>query len=423
MKSHPSSYDPYAGNMLIKGLGPILSPEEAGRKLVDLPARPPSDIGSIPRHIRLHMLQDLRRLHLPSLEGIQTHQTMDLMIRQNYKHTDPTLPNTWTLKGGEASQIWKRSGSPAFGAAVEGISGAGKTEAITRALHLFPTIIEHESFPKMVGTHTQVTWISTDVPPGGKPRDLAVALMSAWMRTTGSDRFEDSLQRKSPRSGMAMLEEWRQVASSHFLGFLHLDEVQNFFKLSPLEVRRRVKDRDATQELSVQEDQSLRWLLNLMNVWQIPLLVSGTPDGIGALTKRLSTTERFVTSGFHSFQHFADPLSPTFKKTFLAPLSIYQYVATPLQITDDVTTLIVEKTAGVQRLIIALWVAAHRVAFERKDDDLRIEDFEVAADTLLSPIGPAVIALRSNNPLMMARYEDLTARDQTFWQNFWSKRP
>lgn len=37
--------------------------------------------------------------------------------------------------------------------------------------------------------------------------------------------------------------------------------------------------------------------LYLTNSGQIPLLVSGTPDGIGALTKRLSTLERITTMG------------------------------------------------------------------------------------------------------------------------------
>jgi hypothetical protein len=33
---------------------------------------------------------------------------------------------------------------------------------------------------------------------------------------------------------MRMLNEWLQVASIHFLGVLHLDEIQNFFRIQSL---------------------------------------------------------------------------------------------------------------------------------------------------------------------------------------------
>ena len=101
-------------------------------------------------------------------------------------------------------------------------------------------------------------------------------------------------------------------------------------------------------------------------------------------------------------------------------LARYQYVATPLAVTAELAELIIHLTAGVQRLIIALWIAAHRVAFERKADDLRLEDFQKAADTYLAPIAPAVAALRSNDPKLMARYEDLIRRDDNYWSTFWT---
>jgi len=72
-------------------------------------------------------------------------------------------------------------------------------------------------------------------------------------------------------------------------------------------------------------------------------------------------------------------------------------------------------------LIVALWIAAHRVAFERpKNDVLRIEDFKKAADTYLAPIAPAVAALRSKDPRLMSRYEDLIQRDDHYWGTFWA---
>jgi hypothetical protein len=243
--------------------------------------------------------------------------------------------------------------------------------------------------------------------------------MEAWDRAMGTKRFAHWLDKEKITDGMKALDEWRQVAVSHFLGILHLDEVQNLFKLSSLRQRKDRKHLNEAPELSIVEDQVLRWLLYLTNSGQIPLLVSGTPDGIGALTKRLSTMERITTTGYHAFEPFEDPKAPEFLKTFLGQLSRYQYVRNKIVVDENLASLIIELTGGIQRVIIALWVAAHRVAFERKTDDLRPSDFTEAAKTWLAPLAPAIAALRTKDPEKMARYEDLVRRDTTFWAKFW----
>jgi len=243
--------------------------------------------------------------------------------------------------------------------------------------------------------------------------------MEPWRRITGSKRFDDWLQKEVIRDGIRALDEWRQVAMSHFLGILHLDEVQNFFKLSSLKQRKNRQGKGELPELSIVEDQCLRWVLNLINTGQISVLFSGTPDGIGALTRRLSTLGRLTTMGYHPFDHFADPMAPPFRKTFLEQLGKYQYVRTTLPVDDALAKAIIELSGGIQRFVIALWIAAHRVAFERKSDDLRLDDFRVAALTWLAPLAPAVAALRSGDPEKMARYEDLVVRDTVFWGKFW----
>jgi len=67
------------------------------------------------------------------------------------------------------------------------------------------------------------------------------------------------------------------------------------------------------------------------------------------------------------------------------------------------------------RIVIMLWIAAHRVAFDAGRDELRESDFHLAADSYLSPLKPAVEALRSDEPLKLARYEDLLPRSDPFW--------
>lgn len=417
--AHASS-DPYYGNVLTAGLGPIPSKRDALRQLLFKPTLPPANIDTIPPHVRIHYLMDVRDLHVPSLIERQLLQSVDLMVRRGYRQRDPARAATWARVSNEPL-----NGAillpTAHAAAVEGISGVGKTEGCLRSLYSFPRqLIEHERFPHVAGSFTQVVWLSVEVPASGKSADLARALMSAWDEATGGTRFAEWLGKDRITNGMRALDEWRQVAVAHFLGVLHLDEIQNLFKLGSLERRAKRKGLADAPELSVVEDQVLRWLLYLTNSGQIPLLVSSTPDGIGALSKRLSTLERINTCGYHAFEPFHDHNAHEFRRSFLGTLGRYQYVRKKLSVDDELAKLIFELTGGIQRIIIALWVAAHRVAFERSTDDLRLEDFAVAARTWLAPIAPAVAALRTGDARGMARYEDVVRSDSALWAKFWS---
>lgn len=415
--------DPYFGNILTKGLGPILSRKQAMARMTFLPPQP-GDVSGIPKHIRMHYLMQLRDLHIPSLEGGRLVETVDLIVRPSYRYRDPRNPHTWSVVGNEPLEH-KTPRAPAGAAVAVGHSGTGKTEGILRGFHCYPRqVILHDDFPRLASGLTQVVWISVDVPASGRAQDLARNLMRAWDAAMAAHvpnippRFSEILS-KSRGDGGQMLDEWRQVAASHFLGILHLDEIQNFFKLQTLEKRRNRKNAEGGLELSIVEDQCLKWILTLTNTWQIGLLVSGTPDGVGALTKRLSNVQRFVTSGYHQFPHFESADDPFFANVLFPQLMKYQFVKHPLPKSDDLAKLVIELSGGILRLVIALWVAAHRVAFERNSDKLLAEDFKRAAATYLAPIGPAVAALRSRDPKLMARYEDLIVRDDGYWATFW----
>lgn len=423
-----NAMDPYADNVLTQNLGPILSREQALTKLRFVP-KPPGDMSGIPKHVRLHMLMVVRDLHLPSLEGARVLETTDLVIRQGYRYRDPTKAATWGVVSNDPLAALRQR-APAMAAVVVGHSGVGKTAAIYKAFDCYKNqVIEHETFPRLKGKHYQMVYLSVDVPASGRAVDLAANLMIAWDNAV-SQALPDAERRFAPtlakerRDGAKLMDEWRQVAVTHFLGGLHLDEVQNFFKIPSLERRQKIKStksdaNDMSLELSIIEDQALKNVLTLANTWQIPLIASGTPDGVGALTKRLSNVQRFVTSGYHKMSEFSGATDPFFIE-FMDTLGTYQFVVKRLPIDHQLRALVYSLTAGIQRLIVALWIAAHRVAFERKEDALRIEDFKKAAETYLAPVGPAVSALLSKDPHRMRRYEDLMPRDDGYWMTFWS---
>jgi hypothetical protein len=418
-------YDPYRGNILIEGLGPIPEPKDVLARLLRMPEIPPS-VGNIPMHVRLHALTDLQNLHIPSLVDSQIFQTIDLMTKAGYRDRDPSKPTTWTTVAGQVvPPVSIRL--PGKAATVVGHSGTGKTQGISRGLEFYPAqVIRHEIFPEVIGPHYQMVFLSVDVPASGRLADLARNIMVAWdqaMRKHVKDyvaRFDSQTLNKT--SGPAMMDEVRGVAVSHFLGVLHLDEVQNFFKLIAL--RNRKKNVSGENELAIVEEQCLREVLALINTWGIPVIFSGTPEGVGQLSRRFSNMQRFSSYGYHQIdRHCVSDNHDDFDKSeygsFVHQLMRYQYVKKPLDCDYEVGRLMIELTGGIKRIMTALWFAAHRVAFSKNNDFLSPDHLKEAASMYLKPIQGAINALNSGKPEDVARFDDLINTCPEIWSSIW----
>lgn len=412
-----STQNPYQGNILIERLRPILSREQALSALTYHPAKP-KDVENVPLHIRLHYLMMLRELHIPSSEEARLQETVDLLIRNSLHLQNPACSQTWGSLMGE--EIYGRRPKPsALAALIAGFPGTGKTSAAKHILGTYEQVIEHSTFPMSSKPLKQVVWVSCDVPASGRATHFAESLMRAWDLASGENRFANWLGR-SHRDGPQMINEWCQVASSQFLAILHLDEIQNFFKNPTLARRRSSKASGEKLELSLVEDACLKLILYLINTKQISLLFSGTPDGVEALTKRLSTIQRFTTGGYHHFKHFETEHDPYFRHIFLPDLIEYQFVAKPIKLSDDLAKKIFYLSGGLLRIIIALWISAHRIAFERAADDLTLNDFDTAAKKFLAPLQPIISAIHSRDPTKISQHDDLLREDNQFWSAFWS---
>lgn len=427
--------DPVSENILIRPLGPTLEIHEAMMRMTKRPPLP-RNVATMARSVRLHHLLSVLDLHIPSEEEGRLQRTIDILTRQALVNRDPTAAPTWILisgedededseEGEETMAMPGRPSSKAMAAAVTGCAGDGKTSSILISFQCFPgQVIRHSKFPKLMGALYQIGWISIDAPGSGRAEDLAENLMLETDAVLANaiegyePRFAETLARTT-RNGSKMLTEWRKVASSHFLGLLHIDEIQNLFKLLTLKQRRKKKaGQPAERALSIADDRTLKWILALINRWGISVLFSGTPDGIGALTARLATTQRLAVGGFHHLLPFPGPADDAYQQ-FIQTLSQYQWTVGKLK-PEDLYEPIFRFTAGVRRLIIALWIGAHRIAFERKEDELRVTDFAQAAVTLLGPTQAGVQALLSRSPDRFELFEDLKPGEQ-FWEAFWSR--
>lgn len=293
--AHEPPYDPYAGNPLVKHLGPILQTEEILKRLCCEPAMPRGLIDA-PKERRLHGLASLlRTFHIPSMEEIRLYQTIDLMLRPGYQSRHPGLPATWQRL--DTGAIFRNEPmSPPTAAFAEGPSGTGKSQAIAHCLSLFPQLVRHSSFPMYKNGLNQIVWLTTHTPGSGTTRDLGTAMKDSLQRVLGPERFEHWLAHAA-RHRHSGFDECCQIAATSFLGILHIDDVESFFKIPPLRERQRSRGQtaSASRELRVVEDQCLKNIHHFINANRIPSCCPGR-----TMARRLCRSASATPSGLPS---------------------------------------------------------------------------------------------------------------------------
>lgn len=400
-----STIDLYAGNPLIEVCGPILSPREIVSQLICLP---PVHHGpfELPPHVLVHELGNLRRLHVPSEPGIQVAQTLDFLIRQGYVHRHPADVATRRLLSG-LPVLGGTHAAVQLAAAVVGLSGVGKSEALERALMLKPQVANHDKFPGLVGPVRQLVWLKVDVPESGRLKDLAEALFRATDLALGTHYLEFVLSGRQ-RVGSHAAAEWVAKMRCHFLGVLVIDEVQNLFRLSSKELRQEAARRGlARPQLRVVEDMALKFILNLTNTSKIPVVFAGTPDGLAAMESRMSTASRLSTGGLITFGHAQTPDDPFYSKVFLPRLVDYQWLPQKIAATPTLRQQLHRLSGGLLRNTVGLWHHAQHRAVLRSGRHIEPEDLEFAAQGPMKMTFQAIEALQSQDPRRMGAYEDL----------------
>lgn len=400
----PPSLPPlYRNNSLIAALGPLLSGEEFATRLAHLPPRPDKETTNNPAWA-LHSLSLIDDIHLPCPSGQALASTVDLMIRTGYRYRNPSEPGTWSSWYADTPTIMSHN-APIIGS-LGGVSGMGKTKSLTRALKLQSQTILHNNFPNLVGPLKSISWIIADVPASGQLSDLSLELMRLTDLLLGTDEFKNDLT-KDRRAGMRLFDRWIHRVRRHFLGILVLEEIQNFFKIPSLKERLRSAKLPIHERplLKVADDNTLKAILTLSN-WGVPILFSGTPDGMQAFSSRMSIAQRLVGQG-HLWLQPPETADDEFFKAFIDTLFIYQYLPIKLKFNADLRKKLFDMSGGVRRICIYLWRLGQRVAIENESKEFKFEHIQQALNTYLAPLKPAIAALRSDDPNKLKRYEDL----------------
>lgn len=388
--------DHYDGNPLIEALPPLKSPYEEAKKLredfnFDDSMRAQSSVNRVHRLVPI-----VDKFFQPMASHMQLTEKISVMIRSGYVARNPNtgdlqkhLQNGYERmqKGCLEAFRFEDSKSSAQSMTLIGCSGSGKTTSLNRILSSYAQVIYHAEF-----NLEQVVYLKIDCSHNGSLKEICFNYFRGLDRILGSN-YQKTYGFK--RQGIeTMLAVMSQLANSHALGVLVIDEIQHL-----------------SRSRSGGSEEMLNFFVTLVNTIGVPVILIGTPKARDIFEKDLRSARR--GAGFGSI--FWDPIPKEIDGKPNQEWLSFTSKLWELQVLRDRDVLLSESlrdvwyelSQGVMDIVVKLFVLsqmrAMAIGHERITEGLMRRVYEDE----LKPVHPMLEALRSGIPEKIARYSDL----------------
>ena len=266
---------------MIQALPPIMSDQEFLKLATIMPDFLPEERELEP-HLRFHCVERLSRYFDPIDKTLELQRIIGVLLRQGYIARNIIKPHY----AQRANQIYKaiqnndgknlenyikntedRKKISASGMTILGPSGIGKTTNLINILDCYPQVIAHPEYNVY-----QVVWIKIDCPHAGSLKGLCLDFFLELDRLLGTNYFKKFGSTRKTED--TMLAQMSQLAHTHHLGMLVIDEMQNLVK-----AKRK-------------KDELLNFLVKMDNIVQIPVIRVGTNQAKSILQDKFSIARR-----------------------------------------------------------------------------------------------------------------------------------
>lgn len=407
----------YRANPFIEALPPIFSKEDF---VEDVAVYPPFDKSErqLDAKYRFHCIERLSWYFQPLDRHIDLEQRLSRIIRQGYLARNPIRPeyaarlrqiHKAIKQGGGKYQLTNHvsAQTSASGFTVIGISGGGKSTAIKHILSTYPQVILHSNYLELDLNLYQVVWLKLDCPHAGSLKGLCTDFFLAidnLLRTNNYSKFG------SPRNSEdAMLAQMAQIASTHGLGILIIDEIQNLSRAK-----------------SGGSENMLSFFVKLVNTIGVPVLRIGTNKALPVLQGDFRQARRGVGEGGMLWERMENDDEWSF---FIEGMFQYQWTkkyiplseSTP-EIFQSIKDVLYEQSQGIVDIAVKLFMMAQWRAIVLGTEIITVELIEQVAQDSLHLVRPMLDALKSGDPQRIARYGDISPIDTTdFYQKYLSQ--
>jgi AAA domain len=392
----------YQGNPLIETLPPISDREQTYKLLQQNPTYEEA-CRQWPSHLRLHLFLEAARFFQPLNIHFELEQRFSRLIRSGYVGRNPLDLGFWpqterSLHLIRENAVFSTPRVPTQGFTLMGMSGTGKSRTTSRILSLYPQVIQHHEYGGKRFTWTQLVWLKLECPYDGSVSGLCHDFFQQVDLLLGTNYYENHGLRSRPTIDK-MRVAMARVASNHSLGVLIIDEIQNL---------RHAKSEGA--------DKMLSFLVQLDNTIGVPLVFVGTPKARAVLAGEFRRARRAAGQGDLPWERMQNVFEKDKEKdsewrVFLETLWKYQYVREKSDLTNELSEVMYDESQGIADIAIKLYFLAQIRAIERKTERVTADLIRKTAEVSLRSVQEPLHALRSDNKVLLQKYEDIQPID------------
>lgn len=381
----------YQGNPLIEALPPLWTEAEVLEQLPTASYSP--DERLLDRVARLHCLHGLFGYFQPLEHHMEIERRLACCIRQGYLGRHPL-----SAEHGHLTAELFRAGmerrpvetievahSHARGFTILGVSGVGKTTSIEKILSLYPQRIEHTSYKSQTLVLTQIVWLKLDCPQDGSLKGLCLAFFQALDAAAGTDYLEEYSKRNTTIDRMLVIMS--ALTARFAIGVLVIDEIQHL-----------------SEAKCGGSHRMLNFLVTLVNTIGVPIVLIGTSKAVHMLQTEFRQARRSSAMGDIFWDRMAEDAS---WDIFLEAMWSYQWTRDEVPLTDRISTALYAASQGVTDITVKLYAIVQDEAIAMERETFTAEDFTRLAEKKLHMVRPMLDALRSGNPKLIEKYEDI----------------
>ncbi|MDQ3816228.1 MAG: AAA family ATPase [Acidobacteriota bacterium] len=382
------------GNPLEEALPPVLTPEQAIKRLAFYPQYQES-YRKLPAHIRKLFVQDGMRFFAPMDIHVDLEQRFSSLIRMGYLSRNPLESNYWTKAAANldsfdpcGSQYGEWDGDASWTASgfnIVGMSGIGKSRSAIRILYLYPQVIKHSSYKNRDFTHLQLVWLKLECPFDGNPRGLCIQFFKAVDNILGTTYHQDYVRDR--RLQDELLSDMATVASNHFIGVLVIDEIQR------LSLAR-----------SGGADKMLNFFVNLINTIGVPVVLIGTYKAMALLSGEFSQMRRGTGQGDLIWDRMSNDEQ---WKLLLESLWRFQYMKKLCPLTPELSDALYNETQGITDFAVKVYMFAQERAIDTGREKITPAIISSVAKDKLNIPREVLNALKMDNKGILEKFEDV----------------
>ncbi|BAY32864.1 Tn7-like transposition protein C [Nostoc carneum NIES-2107] len=389
----------YNVNPLIQALPHILSAEE----FIDQVTRTP-DFNErekeLETHYRFHCIERLSRYFDPQNKTVELQKVICALIMTGYLARNILKPeyasrsrqiyNAIKHGGGKNLENYVNLPTSASGLTLIGPSGMGKSTNFQNILNLYPQVILHPDYSVY-----QIVWLKVDCPHAGSLKGLCTDIFLAVDRLLGTNYFKKF--GSSRNSEDYMLAQVAQIAHTHHLGVLVIDEMQNL-----VTARRSSSD-------------MLNFLVKMDNTVGIPVIRVGTNEAFPILQGNFRNARRGTGEGSVIWDRMVNDDEWYF---FMEGMWEYQWTKTFVPFSDEINEVFYDMCQGIIDIAVKLYKMVQWRAISIGDKEIITVDLiRQAAKDGLYLVKPMLDAIRSGDKEWMIKYKDIAPLDTTEYQN------